>query len=227
MTISTSSPKKAAASAPAAAPAPAAKSMITPRINTTWPSPGKINASAVADKYNDEIKDVVDRLVALGIGRPRLVTFLANGDTAAETYARMTKRACEKNGVAFELRRPERLDLETAVVHANGDPSVHGVLVYYPVFGGGMDAYLRDVVSHEKDVEGLHHTYTYAMYHNMRTIESVFGKGGKNKKCVLPCTPLSVVKLLESQVGHRARAQISGHLAILPYSPSGHLTTPG
>ena len=38
------------------------------------------------------------------------------------------------------------------------DPSIHGILVYYPVFGV-MDTYLQDVVCIEKDVEGMNTKY--------------------------------------------------------------------
>ena len=51
---------------------------------------------------------------------------------------------------------------------------------------------LRDVISLEKDVEGLNHRYRYALYHNIRHLDD-----GATKKCVLPCTPLAVVKILE------------------------------
>ena len=174
--------------------------------------PGRRDAGSVANQFNGEIKATVNALQAGGRGRPKLVGFLANGDPAAETYAKMTQRACEKNGVAFELRRLERLDLEGAIVDANTDPAVHGILVYYPVFGGGKDSYLRDVVSFEKDVEGLHHRYCYALYHNVRTIEG-------DKKCVLPCTPLACIKVLESLGAYDCARpigkQLSGRTAVV------------
>ena len=52
---------------------------------------------------------------------------------------------------------------------------------------------LRDVISLEKDVEGLNHRYRYALYHNIRTLAEHNGK-----KCVLPCTPLACIKVLEA-----------------------------
>ena len=52
---------------------------------------------------------------------------------------------------------------------------------------------LRDVISLEKDVEGLNHRYRYALYHNIRTLAEHNGK-----KCVLPCTPLAVAKILSA-----------------------------
>jgi len=176
--------------------------------SSTWPAPGKHTQDAVAEAFNSEIKATIAELASAGQGQPKLVGFLANGDPAGEVYARMTKRACEKNGVAYELRRPERLELEEAVIAANQESTVHGIIVYYPVFGSGKDMYLRDVVSFEKDVEGLNHRYRYALYHNIRTLDEYTGcsyalgggeqPGEQPKKCVLPCTPLACVKLLEN-----------------------------
>lgn len=44
-----------------------------------------------------------------------------------------------------------------------------------------------------KDVEGLCHKYLYNMYHNVRFLDHPINQ----KKSILPCTPLAVVKLLE------------------------------
>ena len=79
-----------------------------------------------------------------------------------------------------------------------------------------MDDYLRDSIPIEKDVEGLCHTYRHNLYHNIRYVdtqsqkyfprssshESAAAPGKKAveeipKKCVLPCTPLAIVKILE------------------------------
>ena len=152
----------------------------------------KFDAAEVAKKFNDEIQAGVATAKAAGRGAPLLVGFLANDDTAAGVYVRMTQRACEKTGVAFELRRVARVDIEAAVIAANKEARVHGIIIYYPIFGGPIDDYLRDVIGLEKDVEGLNHRYRYSLYHNIRTIDNDAGK-----KCVLPCTPLAVIKIME------------------------------
>lgn len=108
---------------------------------------------------------------------------------------------------------------------ANEDPSVHGVLIYYPVFGffpsfygGSMDDYLRDSVSFKKDVEGLSFTYRFNLYRNIRFMDappSLPSSSSVNPspspepsgfepqlKCLLPCTALSVVKILETIGGY-------------------------
>jgi len=145
---------------------------------------------------------------------PLLVGFLANGDVAAKKYAEWTGKACEADGIKFELREVAKEELEDALMAANNDPTVHGIMIYYPCFGaapsfygGSMDDYLRDTVPVEKDVEGLCHTYRTNLYRNIRYvdtmsrsfsggIETPTGKKG-TKKCLLPCTPLAIIKILE------------------------------
>jgi methylenetetrahydrofolate dehydrogenase (NAD+) len=76
---------------------------------------------------------------------------------------------------------------------------VHGILVYYPCFGafpsfygGTMDDFLRDSISIKKDVEGLCQFYRGNLYRNIRYVDDE-----QTQKCVLPCTPLAIVKILE------------------------------
>jgi len=151
----------------------------------------KVDVTKCAMTFRDEIKAAIEAGVATGGKRPKLVGFLANGDDAATMYARWTERACTRDGIEYELRRVERVDLEEAVMAANDDPDVNGILVYYPVFGGPIDDYLRDVISVKKDVEGLNHRYRYSLYHNIRMLSDF-----RNMKAILPCTPLAVLKIL-------------------------------
>ena len=72
-------------------------------------------------------------------------------------------------------------------------------MIYYPVFGqrpcfhgGSQDDYLRDLVSPYKDIEGLCHFYRRSLYRNRRFVDSA-----GTQKCILPCTPLAIVKVLE------------------------------
>jgi methylenetetrahydrofolate dehydrogenase (NAD+) len=136
---------------------------------------------------------------------PLLVGLLANKDPAAKQYAEWTGRACQNDGLRYELRTvDDPIDVENALIDANQDPRVHGIIVYYPIFGqeesfsgASQDDYLRDSVSHKCDVEGLCHSYRSNLYRNVR----YFDDPANNQKCLLPCTALSVVKILEECPG--------------------------
>lgn len=168
------------------------------------PAPGakKIDAGVIAQPYRDEIRSQVAKLKESGIDAPLLVGLLANADPAARKYAEWTGRACRADGIRYDLRTvDDPIDVETALRDANDDPRVHGIIVYYPIFGQvesfsgeSRDDYLRDTVSYKCDVEGLCHEYRSNLYRNMRFVDFPTNE----KKCVLPCTALSVVKILES-----------------------------
>jgi methylenetetrahydrofolate dehydrogenase (NAD+) len=149
------------------------------------------------DEKRDELKQNVDKR---GV-HPRLVGFLANSDPAARKYASWTAKTCAETGIDFELREVSRTELEDRVLEANDDENVHGILIYYPCFTPSMDVYLSNCVSPSKDVEGLCHLFRFNMYHNIRFLESPKSKDSPNhedkRKCILPCTPLAIIKILE------------------------------
>lgn len=170
-----------------------------------------------------------------------LVLMLPLQDPAARKYAEWTGRACEADGIRYELRTVTEYDLEEQLYLANEDPEVHGIMTFFPVFGttalvkhaqlrqlggradlglwincrspspgffpsffgGSMDDYLRDSVSYKKDVEGLSFTYRFNLYRNIRFMDNEPEQ--RKLKCLLPCTALSVVKILESVGAYDAR----------------------
>ena len=178
--------------------------MASKTVDTSNHAPGarKIDAGSIAKPFREEVRAQVQILKDSGIDAPLLVGLLANTDPAAKKYAEWTGRACRADGIRYELRQiDDPIDVETALRDANDDPRVHGIIVYYPIFGQvesfsgeSQDDYLRDTVSYKCDVEGLCHEYRSNLYRNIRYVDFP----SNTKKCVLPCTALSVVKILES-----------------------------
>lgn len=175
------------------------------------PGARKINAEDVASPFRKEIRDTIEKI---GVG-PKLVGFLANGDPAARKYAEWTGKAFSADNLRFELREVGELELEDELEKANVEPDVDGVMIYYPVFGqhpsfhgGSQDDYLRDSVSAFKDVEGLSHYYRRALYRNERYVDEEH-----MKKCVLPCTPLAVIKTLEYLDVYDSRLAIGNRMS--------------
>lgn len=182
---------------------------------------GVILAATIARKFIDEIKEQVSQLEEA----PRLVGFLANADPAAAMYADFTKKTSLDCGFRFELRQVDKEDLEDAIMEANADNKVDGIMVYFPVFGDRQvyastsDCWryrinifnnvnlslvvLMTVFDEQKDVEGLSHLWIKRMYHNIRWLDEA-----KTKKAILPCTPLAIIKVLE---------HLGAYNTILPY----------
>ncbi|CAK5262862.1 unnamed protein product [Mycena citricolor] len=182
-----------------------------------------LKADPIADTFRDEVKTALDRTTR----KPRLVGILATSSAPSKFYAEFTKKQCEDLGFDFVLKRTgaafseeagEGEGVEEAIIEANEDPNVDGIMVYYPIFGP------QQVVSPYKDVEGLHFKFHYNLYHNIRFLEpeSLLKSGlptavavieGENPppgtvKSILPCTPLAIVKCLE---------HIGVYNKILPY----------
>eukprot|EP01133_Synstelium_polycarpum_P001111 gene1111-1269_t len=149
---------------------------------------GKVDVTSIATFFRNEIREQVTK----GSMKPRMVAFLTTDDAGAIEYAKWTRIACTKDGIEFILKKIERVDLEDAIIEANNDVDVHGIMIYYPVFGGMLDAYLQDVVSPCKDVEGMSTTNRFNLYHNIRFLDQQ-----ETKKCVIPCTPLAMVKIID------------------------------
>ena len=88
-----------------------------------------VNATKVAELFVNELKKKIEKNQL----KPKLVGFLANDDPSAVTYASWTRKSCSVIGIEFELRTLKREDLEEAILMANKDESVNGIMVYYPV----------------------------------------------------------------------------------------------
>lgn len=144
----------------------------------------------VAERFRTEIKQEV-RALSTSL---KVVGFLAGDYGPSLTYAEYTKMACEDLGISYELRTCGRLELEQEIIKANEDPSVHGIMVYYPIFGNEQDRYLKDVVDYRKDIEGLHSFWIRKLYENQRVIDGSNAAG----KAVVPCTALATLKVLEA-----------------------------
>ncbi|KAK3362978.1 hypothetical protein B0T25DRAFT_525950 [Lasiosphaeria hispida] len=166
--------------------------MATPEVPKTCKV---ILADTIAKKLLAEVKDSLAKVQSESAAKPTLAAFLANDDPAAAQYAEWSKKTCEENGFDFDLRKVNKENLEEAIVAANQDDGVDGIIVYYPIWAGNQqqDRYIQETVALSKDVEGLCHTHLFNMYHNVRFLDPP----ANLKKSILPCTPLAIVKALE------------------------------
>ena len=167
--------------------------------NTTVTSPTTtgcktILASTIATHLTSEILSTLSTLSHLS-RPPHLLGLLStpSSDPSALTYADWTSKTCHSNKITYTLRLIPRDEIENAITSANADPTIDGIIVYYPVFGNRQDQYLQNCVSLQKDVEGLSHGYVFNMYQNIRFLDPLT----QTQKSILPCTPLAVIKILE------------------------------
>lgn len=150
------------------APAPAAAAAKPkPPADPTAINCVTVLGEHIAKPFRQDIIKVTDQLSP----KPKLVGILANSGAPSRAYANWTAKACEAVGIDYELREvgivasgategtAEQGEVEEAILLANQDDNVNGIMVYYPIFGPRQDGYLQQAVSPLKDVEGLNFTW--------------------------------------------------------------------
>ncbi len=91
---------------------------------------------------------------------PGLGVVLVGDNTASQTYVRMKQRACEEVGLtSYKTELPSTAtqgEVENAVRAFNNDPNVHGILVQLPLPDHINEAAVLNLISLEKDADGIH-----------------------------------------------------------------------
>lgn len=146
-----------------------------------------IDGKALAQKIIGELKDEVAELARRG-ARPHLAAIQIGESHSGALYAKNQRKSAEEIGIEYTLRQlPENTTQAEALsllAELNNDKSVTGIILQEPLPKGIDETALRDAIAPHKDVEGV----TAA---NM----GLLAYGEPN---LVPCTPLGVVRLLQS-----------------------------
>jgi methylenetetrahydrofolate dehydrogenase (NADP+)/methenyltetrahydrofolate cyclohydrolase len=120
---------------------------------------------------------------------PKLRVFLIGDNPASAAYVRAKSRAATEAGVLSEtVTLPATIrfeELREAILEANADDRVDGILVQLPLPAALPAAGVLDLVDPHKDVDGFHP-------------ENV-GRLHQGRPRFVPCTPAGVMRLLEDQ----------------------------
>ena len=146
-----------------------------------------IDGRAVAKAFKEEIAERTKKMIAEGI-HPHLAVVLVGENPASQVYVRNKENGCIKAGIRSTVIRLEETctqeELEKTVIALNEDASVHGILVQLPLPRHLDEARVLRLIDPDKDVDG---------FHAMNSGRLMNGQAG-----FVPCTPLGVMKLLES-----------------------------
>ncbi|HSQ13420.1 MAG TPA: bifunctional methylenetetrahydrofolate dehydrogenase/methenyltetrahydrofolate cyclohydrolase FolD [Candidatus Deferrimicrobium sp.] len=147
-----------------------------------------IDGKAVAKEVQQQIKEDVEGLERRWSMAPGLAVVLVGDDPASHIYVRNKEKACKEVGIkSFEHFLPATVserELLALVHQLNKDKHVHGILVQLPLPPHIHSEKILNAVSHFKDVDG---------FHPVNQGNLIVGADGYR-----PCTPLGVMKLLES-----------------------------
>lgn len=131
---------------------------------------------------------------------PHLVVILVGENPASVSY--VTGKAKDSEEVGFKnttIRRPETVSEQEVldlIAELNADTTVDGILVQLPLPKHISEEKVIAAISKEKDVDGFHPLNVAALW--------------QKQKCILPCTPKGVIKLLD-----KAGVEIAGKKAVV------------
>lgn len=154
---------------------------------TVLPMANIIDGKAVSQRFKDKLKDEVNFLRGRGI-KPGLAVVLVGDNPASLIYVKAKTKACEDLGInSFQYTLKKDISQEELlwqISELNNNPTVHGILVQLPLPDHLDEELILEAISPEKDADGFHPV-------NMGRL--VIGK-----PLFQPCTPLGIMKLLES-----------------------------
>lgn len=143
-----------------------------------------IDGKAVAADIRAQLKDRIGRS-GKEVG---LAVVMVGDNPASRVYVRNKEKACRETGIlsrTYEL--PEGVsqpELETLIVSLSADERVHGILLQLPLPEGLDAGSALAKIPPSKDVDGF-------------SAENL-GRLVRGEKALVACTPLGVMKLLES-----------------------------
>lgn len=125
--------------------------------------------------------------------KPQLVCILSSDDPGSISYAKGIKNICKKYEINFMLEKASNAtELENKIIQYNNDENTHGIIVMYPTPYDIKDTYFMNLVSSEKDVEGLNYKYMgYLVQHEF------YSDKENLRKLIIPPTAKGILYVLK------------------------------
>jgi len=148
-----------------------------------------INGRDIAQEIQKKIAEDVIQLKKKYTIEPLIITISIGQNASSELYLKLRTAACNTAGINtkrlhFEKNVSEKTILQT-IQNLNNDPTVHGVFIQYPVPSHLSAHNLMQAVAAKKDVEGFN--------------PENLGRTLIGDEELVPCTPLSVLTILEHE----------------------------
>ncbi|WP_196594999.1 bifunctional methylenetetrahydrofolate dehydrogenase/methenyltetrahydrofolate cyclohydrolase FolD [Pectinatus frisingensis] len=149
-----------------------------------------LSGKTYAQELKNQAKINLTELIRQTGVTPGLAVIIVGADPASQVYVRNKHRTCREMGINSQvISLPENTGksaLITAIKKLNEDVSVHGILLQLPL-PKTLQPYESEIlynINPSKDVDGFHPVNV--------------GKLSIGEKCMVPCTPLGCIKMLES-----------------------------
>jgi methylenetetrahydrofolate dehydrogenase (NADP+)/methenyltetrahydrofolate cyclohydrolase len=146
-----------------------------------------LDGKKVAQAIREDVAKKAAELRSLGL-TPGLTVILVGDDPASEVYVGQKEKACREAGFKSDLLKlpgsATQEELLSVIGRLNGDQAVHGILVQLPLPRGIDPEAVLEAIDPAKDVDGFH---PVNVGHLVAGIP-----------CMVPCTPLGVIRMLEA-----------------------------
>lgn len=145
-----------------------------------------IDGTRVAKTLKDKLRQRITDLREEGFREPCLAVILVGSDPASEIYVGHKKKACTAVGIRSQaLHLPDTItqeELARELIRLNDDDEIDGILLQLPLPKHLDSKPAIDLISPEKDVDGL----------------TPFNQGliPWKRRGILPCTPSGVMHLI-------------------------------
>jgi methylenetetrahydrofolate dehydrogenase (NADP+)/methenyltetrahydrofolate cyclohydrolase len=148
-----------------------------------------VNGKEIAKEIRKKISEEIVLLEKKYNITPVIATVIIGNDLSSKLYLKLRDNACSEVGIIskhfnFDVNVSEHKILQT-IQKLNEENSVHGILIQYPVPNQLSQEKLMQVIDSRKDVEGFNPVNL-----GRTLIGDVY---------LIPCTPLSVLTILEHE----------------------------
>jgi len=147
-----------------------------------------LEGKTIAENLKAAVKADVDALKTKDRRAPKLVAIQLGENASSAVYVKAQKKAAENLGIEYDLKVfPEQItqaEAEGIIKELNSESSVSAIILQLPVPRGIDAKKLVNMISPEKDAEGMH--------------PENLGKILLGQYKIGPCTAMAVMELLES-----------------------------
>ena len=145
-----------------------------------------IDCKKIADSWLEDIEKQVDTFYENNHRFPKIVTIIANEDSASERYVRNKMKTCERVGIQHEeiyYKEKNENTLINIIEQLNIDTNIDGIMLQMPVFSCINAKKVIDKIDPKKDIDCL--------------TSSNIGKLALNTSFFMPATVAGIMYLLE------------------------------
>lgn len=125
--------------------------------------------------------------------KPKLAVILTSDDAGCVSYSKGISRFCGSYNIDCQIiHSATEEELISHINKLNNDSSIDGMMIMYPTPYEMSDTLFMNMVSPEKDVEGLHNTYLGYLAQFEK-----FSDAGKMRKLVIPPTAKGILYIIK------------------------------